>query len=363
MWLEGTSVSSLQSHSSFQKHSSLLLWNRKSSMNFCCSVTQFCPTHCDPIDCNTPGFPIHHHLPELAQTHFHWVNDAIQPSHPVSSPSPAFDLSQHQGVLNESVLHIRWPNYQSFSFNISPSSEYTGLISFRMDWLDLLAAQGTLKSLLPTTHFKSINLLALSLLYGPTLHIHTWHWKNHRFDYVDLCQQVMSLLFNMLSRLVIAFLPRSKHLLISWLQSPFTVIWEPKKIKSHCFHCFPIYLSWSDGTGYHDLRFLNVEFKPAFSCSSFTFIKRLFSSFLLSTIRLMSSAYLRLLIFLPAILIPACASSSWAFLRMYSAYKLNKQGNNIQPWRSPFPIWSQSIVLCLVLMLLMDLHPDFAGGS
>ena len=148
MWLEGTSVSSLQSHSSSQKHSSLLVWNWKSSMNFCCSVTQLYPTHCDPIDCNTPGFPIHHHLPELAQTHFHWVDDAIQPSHSLSPPSPAFDLSQHQGLLNESVLHIRWPKYQSFSFNISLSSEYTGLISFRMDWLDLLAAQGTLKTLL-----------------------------------------------------------------------------------------------------------------------------------------------------------------------------------------------------------------------
>ena len=118
---------------------------------------------------------------------------------------------------------------------------------------------------------------------------------------------------------------------------------------SHCFHCFPIYFPWSDGTGCHDLRFLNVEFKPAFSLSPFTFIKRLFSSSLLSAIRVVSSAYLRLLIFLPAILIPACASFSLVFHMMYSVYKLNKQGDNIQPWHTPFPIWNQSVVPCPVL--------------
>ena len=110
----------------------------------------------------------------------------------------------------------------------------------------------------------------------------------------------------------------------------------------HCFHCFPIYLPWSDGTRCHDLSFLN--FKPTFSLSSFPFIKRLFSSSSLSAIRVVSSAYLRLLIFLPAILIPACVSSSLAFCMMYYAYKLNKQGDNIQPWRTPFPIWIQSVV-------------------
>ena len=116
---------------------------------------------------------------------------------------------------------------------------------------------------------------------------------------------------------------------------------------SHCFHCFPFYFLWSDGTGKHDLSFLNVE--TTFSLSSFTFIKRLFSSSSLSAIKVVSSAYLRLLIFLPAILIQACAPSSPAFLMMYSAYKLNKQGDNIQPWRTPFPIWNQSVVPCPVL--------------
>ena len=117
---------------------------------------------------------------------------------------------------------------------------------------------------------------------------------------------------------------------------------------SHCFHCFPIYLPWSDGTRCHDLSFLKLSFKPTFSLSSFTFIKRLFSSSSLSAIRVVSSIYLRLLIFLLAVLVPACASSSPAFLVMYSAYKLNKQGDKIQPQRTPFPIWNQSVVPCPV---------------
>ena len=118
---------------------------------------------------------------------------------------------------------------------------------------------------------------------------------------------------------------------------------------SHNFHCFPIYLPWSDGTRMI-LVFWMLSFKPTFSLSSFTFIKRLFSS-LLSAIRVVSSAYLNLLIFLLAILIPAYASSSPVFLMMYSEYKLNKQGDNIQHWSTPFPIWNQSVVLCPVLIV------------
>ena len=113
------------------------------------SVTQSYPTFCNPMECNTPGFTVHHQLPELAQTQVLWIGDAIQPSHPLSSPFPsAFNLSQHQSLFNESVLFIRWPKYWSFNFSISPSNEYSGLISFRMDWWDLLEVQGTLKSLL-----------------------------------------------------------------------------------------------------------------------------------------------------------------------------------------------------------------------
>ena len=160
--------------------------------------------------------------------------------------------------------------------------------------------------------------------------------------------KAMSLLFNMLSRLVIAFLSRSKWLLISWLQSPLQWFWGPKNKVSHCFHYFPICHEVM-GPAAMILVFWMLSFKPTFSLSCFTFIKRLFSSSLISTIRVVSSAYLWLLIFLLAILISACASSSPAFWMMYSAYKLNKQGDNIQPWHTPFPIWNQSVVLCPAL--------------
>ena len=152
--------------------------------------------------------------------------------------------------------------------------------------------------------------------------------------------RVMSLLSNMLSRLVITFLLRSKHLLISWLQSPSAVILEPQKINCHSFHCFPSISHEVMGLDAMILVFWMLSFKPNFSVSTFTFIKRLFSLSSLSVIRVVSSAYQRLLIFILAILIPACASSSSAFLLMYSAYKLNKQGDNIQPWCTTFPIWN-----------------------
>ena len=153
----------------------------------------------------------------------------------------------------------------------------------------------------------------------------------------------------MLSTLVITFLPRSKRLLISWLQSPSAVILEPKKIKS-------VTISIVSPSICHQVIGLDtmifiiwmLSFKPA-SLSSFTLIKRLLSSSLLSAIRVPSPAYLRLFIFLPAILILACTSSSSAFHMMYSAYKLNKQDDNVQPWCTPFPIWNHSIVLCLFL--------------
>ena len=159
----------------------------------------------------------------------------------------------------------------------------------------------------------------------------------------------MSLLLNMLSRLVITFLPRSKHLLTSWLQSPTIAILEPQKIKSAT-------VSTVSPSICHEVMELDamifvfwiLSFKPTFSLSSFTFTKRLFSSSL-SAIRVVSSGYLSLLIFLLAILIPACDSFSPAFCMMYSAYKLNKQGDNIQPWHTPFPIWNLSVVPCPVL--------------
>ena len=159
----------------------------------------------------------------------------------------------------------------------------------------------------------------------------------------------MSLLLYMLSRLVITFLPRSKRLLISWLQPTSAVILEPPKIKSDTVSTVSPSISHEVmGSEAMIFVFWMLSFKPTFSLSSFTFIKRLFSSSSLSAIRVVSSAYLRLFIFLPAILIPACVSSSAAFLMMYSAYKLNNQGDNIQPWSTPFPIWNQSVVPCPV---------------
>ena len=157
----------------------------------------------------------------------------------------------------------------------------------------------------------------------------------------------MSLLFNMLSRLVITFLPRNKRLLISWLQSPSAVILEPKKIKSVTVS--PSICHEMLGPGAMIFVFLMLSFKPAFSLFSFTFIKRLFSSSSLSAIRVVSFAHVRLLIFLLEILISAYASSSPAFRMMYSAYKLNKQGDDIQPWCIPFPIWNQFVGPCPVL--------------
>ena len=208
------------------------------------------------MDCSRPGSPVHHQLQGFAQTHVHPVSDAIQPSHPLSSPlPPAFNLPSIRVFSSESVLHIRWPNYWSFSLSISPSKEYSWLISFKMDWLDLLAVQGTLKSLLQ--HYSSkesilqhsaffrVQLSQPYMTTGKTIALTRWTFG-----------KVMSLFFNMLSRLVITFLPRIKHLLISWLQSPSAVILEPPKIKVS--HCFPIYLLWN-GTGCHYLSFLNVE--------------------------------------------------------------------------------------------------------
>ena len=160
---------------------------------------------------------------------------------------------------NESVLHIRWPKCWSFSFSISPSNEYSGLISFRIDWFDLLTVQGNLKSLLQH-HSSKASILRCSAFFRVQLsHPYMTTRKTKALTRCTFVGKVMSLLFNMLSRLVIAFLSRSKHLLISWLQSPSAVILEPHK-NSLCFHCFPIYLPYSDGTRCHDLRFLNVEF-------------------------------------------------------------------------------------------------------
>ena len=226
------------------------------------SVVQVCLTLCNPMDCSTWGFPVQHKLPELAQTHFHQVSDAIQKSHPLLSPSPpTLNFSQHQSLFKWSALHNRWPKYWSFSFNLSPSNEHSGLIFFRMDWLDLLVVQGTLKSLLQHHSSKASILWCSAFFIVQLSHPYMTTGKTIALTRRSFVSKVMSPVFNMLSTFITAFLPRSKRLLISWLQSPFAVILEPPRLKSvHCFHCLPIYSPWSDGTRCHDLNFLNVEF-------------------------------------------------------------------------------------------------------
>ena len=207
-----------------------------------------CPTLCDPMNRSTPGLPVHHQFPESTQTHVHCVSDAIQPYHPLSSLLLLPSIFPSLRVFsNESALHIRWPKYWSFSFNISPSNGHPGLISFRMDWLDLLAVQGTLNSILQHHSSKASILWYWALFIVQLSHPYLTTGKKSQPWLDGPLLAKWYLLLNMLSRVVITFLPRGKHLLISWLQSPSTVTLEPPKIVSHCFHCFPIYFPWSDG--------------------------------------------------------------------------------------------------------------------
>ena len=185
------------------------------------------------MDFSTPGFLVRHQLPEPTQTHVYRV---VMPSNHLILCCPLLLLPSIFPSIrvfsNESILCIQWPKYWSFSFSISPSNEYSGLISFRIDWLDLLAVQGTLKSLLQYHSSKASNLQRTAFLMVQVSHPYMTTGKTITLTRHTCVGKVMSLLFNMLSRLVIAFLPRSKHLLISWLQSPSAVILGSKKIKS-----------------------------------------------------------------------------------------------------------------------------------
>ena len=207
------------------------------------SVAQSCPTLCDPMDCSTQASLSITNSRSLFKLMS--INSVMPFNHLILCLPllllPSIFLSIRI-FSSESVLHIRWPKYRSFSFSISPSTEYSGLISFRIDWFDLLAVQGTLKSF-SQYHISKASVLQHSVFFmvqishpymttGKTIALTKW-------TFVD---KVMSLLFNMLSRLVIAFLPRSKPLVISRQQSPSAVILEPKKIVCHCFHCLPTYL-------------------------------------------------------------------------------------------------------------------------
>ena len=205
--------------------------------------------------CPSPSPRVHSNSCPSSQ----WCHPAIFLCHPLLLLLPI--PPSIRVFSNESALRMRWPKHWSFSFSISPSNEHPGLISFRMDWLDLLAVQGTLKSLLQH-HSSKASILRCSAFFTVQLsHPYMTTGKTIALNRWTFVGKVMSLLLNMLSRLVITFLPGSKRLLISWLQSPSAVILEPQKNKVwHCFHCFPIYFPWSNGTGCHDLRFLNAEF-------------------------------------------------------------------------------------------------------
>ena len=197
------------------------------------SVAQSCLTLCDPMNCSTPGLlsiTNSRSSPKLM-----YIRSVMPSSHLILCrpllllpPIPP----SIRVFFNGSPLHMRWPKYWSFSLSISPSNEHPELISFRVDWLDLLAVQGDSQESSPTPQFKSIKSSALSFLHSPTLTSIHDQWKNIALTRWTFVGKVIPLLLNMLSRLVITFLPRSKRLLISWLQSPSAVILEPKKIKS-----------------------------------------------------------------------------------------------------------------------------------
>ena len=198
---------------------------------FRCSSVQFiaqsCPTLCNPMNCSMPGLPVHHQLSEFTQTHVHWISDTIQPCRPLHLLPSIFPSIRV--FSNESALHMRWPKYWSFSFSISPSSEHPGPISFSMDWLDFLAVQGTLKSLLQHHSSKASILLRSAFFTVQLSHPYMTIGKTIALTRQTFVGKAMSLLFNILSRLIITFLPRSKHLLISALQSLSSVIWCPEK--------------------------------------------------------------------------------------------------------------------------------------
>ena len=204
-------------------------FHRYGSVQFS-SVTQLCPTLCGPMNRSMPGLPVHHQRPESTQIQ---SIELMMPSKHLILCCPLLLLpSIFPSILvfsNESALHMRWPNYWTFSFNISPSNEHPGLISFRMDCLDVLAVHGTLKSLLQQHGSKASILLRSAFFIVQLSHPYMTTGKTIALTRWTFVGKVTSLLFNILSRLVITFLPGSKRLLISWLQSPSAVIWSPKR--------------------------------------------------------------------------------------------------------------------------------------
>ena len=199
----------------------------------------------DPMNHSMPGLPVYHQLPEFTKL---MPIELVMPSSHLILCHPLLLLPPIPPSIrvfsSESTLRIRWPKYWSFSFNINPSNEHPGLISFRMDWLDLLAVQGTLKSLLKYRSSKASIFQCSAFFTVQLSHPYMTTGKAIALTRQTLVGKVMSLLFNMLSSLVITFLPKSQCLLISWLQSPSAVILEPPKVKFECFQCLHIYFPW-----------------------------------------------------------------------------------------------------------------------
>ena len=225
---------------------------------------------CNPMDCSTPGHPVNQQLPESTQTD---VYELVMSSKHLILCSPLLLLSSIFPSIrvfsNESPLHIRWSKYWSFSFNISPSSDRPGLISFRMDWLALLAVQGTLKSLYQHHSTKASTLWRSAFLTVQLSHPYMTTGKTIDLTRWTLVGKVMSLLLNMLSRLVITFLPRSKRLWISWLQSPPAVILEPPQNKSDTVSTVSPSISHEVmGPDTMIFSFWMLSFKPTFSLPS-----------------------------------------------------------------------------------------------
>ena len=224
-------------------------------------VAQLCPTPCDPVNHSTQAFLSVTNSGSLSKL---MSIESVMPSnHLILCRHLLLLLSLFLSIRvfsSETALCIRWPNYWNFSFTISPSNEHPGLISFKMRWMDLLAVQETLKSLLQHHSSKASILLCSAFFMVQLSHPYMTTRKTIALTRWTIVDKVMFLVFNMLSKLVITFLPRSKRLLIASLQLPSEVIFGAQKNKvSHCFHCFPIFFPWSDGTGYHDLSFLTVE--------------------------------------------------------------------------------------------------------
>ena len=235
--------------------SHFIIWNKWCC---CCSVTQSCPTLCNPMDYSTPGLPVPHHLLKFAQVHVHCISDAIQPSHPLMSSSPsALNLSQQQELFQwvgcshqvTKILELQL-QHQSFQWVFRVDLLYDWLVWSPCCSREQVLLFKTLKSFIQHHSSK-----ASFLWFSEFSHLHRWHWKDHSLDYMDLFLAKWSLCFLTQFRFVIAFLPRSSHLLISWLQSPSAVILDQEEEICHCFHIFPFYLPWSDQTGCRDLSF------------------------------------------------------------------------------------------------------------